>query len=225
MLKRLVFVLGATLLAFAAAAQPMLYQEGKQYFRIEPTQPTNTPGKVEVIEVFSYACIHCANFQPVVEQWKKTMPKDASFSYMPAVFNPTWETFARAYYAAEAMGVLDKTHGALFDAVFVEKLPLQTVNDVAKFFERYGKSADEALKAMNSFGVRMKMDRAKKQVLAYQVDSTPTVVVNGKWRVTGASAGSHEALFKVVDHLVRMEAATLPKAPVAQKPKAAAQKP
>ncbi len=213
MFKRLLIVAAATLFASALSAQPLLYQEGVHYFKIEPAQPsTPPPGKVEVTEVFSYACIHCANFQPLVDKWKQTMPAQASFDYLPAVFNQTWEAFARAYYAAKVLGVLDKSHDALFDAVFVEKLPLRTVTDLAKFFERFGKSSDEALKAMNSFSVTTSVERAKRQAMSYQVDGTPTVVVAGKWRVTGASAGSQEAVFKVVDYLVGMEAAGLPKA-------------
>lgn len=211
MLKRIVALLLGSLFVVACNAQPVPFQEGKHYFKIEPAQPTNTPGKVEVVEVFSYACIHCAHFEPVVSSWKQKMPAQASFAYMPAIFNPSWETFARAYYAAEVLGILDKSHQATFDAIFVKKQPMQDMDAIATFLSGFGKSADEVKKAMNSFAVEMKINRAKKQVMAYQIDGTPTVIVAGKWRVTGDSAQGADKIFKVVDFLVGLEAAKLPK--------------
>jgi len=224
MFKRIIAVLAGSLLVMACQAQPTLYQEGTHYFKIEPAQATSTPGKVEVVEVFSYACIHCAHFQPVVDAWKKNgIPAQASFSYMPAIFNPSWEVLARAFYASEILGILDKSHGPTFNAIFTERRPMGTMDQIAEFLAGYGKSADEIKKTMNSFGVEMKINRAKKMVQAYQVDGTPTVVVTGKWRVTGQSAGSHENVFKIVNYLVQMEAARLPKA--ASAPAAAPAKP
>jgi protein dithiol oxidoreductase (disulfide-forming) len=213
MLKRFAVLLLASLFVMACNAQPTLYQEGTHYFKIDPAQPTTTPGKVEVIELFSYACIHCAHFEPYVASWKKKAPKQASFSYMPAIFNPGWEPFARAYYAAEVLKIIDKTHQPLFDAIFEKKLPMQNMDQIATFLAGYGSTAEEIKKTMNSFAVEMKINRSKKQQMAYQIDGTPTVVVAGKWRVTGGSAGSAENVFKVVDYLVQMEASKLGKPP------------
>ena len=221
MFTRIAALFLASLAAVACHAQPTLYQEGTHYFKVDPAQPTNTPGKVEVVEVFSYACIHCAHFEPIVAAWKKTASKQVSFSYMPAIFNPSWEAFARAYYAAEALGIIGKTHQATFDAIFVQKKTMQSMDQIAEFMAAYGKPADEILKAMNSFAVEMKITRAKKQVLAYQIDGTPSVIVAGKWRVTGQSAGTIENMFKVVDYLVQLEAAKLPKSAASTAPAAA----
>lgn len=220
MFTRIAALFLVSLAAAACHAQPTLYQEGTHYFKIEPAQPTNTPGKVEVVEVFSYACIHCAHFEPIVAAWKKTAPKQAKFSYMPAIFNPSWEAFARAYYAAEVLGIIEKTHQATFDAIFVQKKTIQTLDQIAEFLSGYGKSADEIKKAMNSFAVETKITRAKKQVVAYQIDGTPSVIVAGKWRVTGNSAGSIDNVFKVVNYLVQMEAAKLPKSAASTAPAA-----
>ena len=211
MFKRL-FVLVFALMAVAACqAQPVPFQEGKQYFKIDPAQPTATPGKVEVVEVFSYACIHCAHFEPVVAEWKKNMPKEVHFSYMPAIFNPSWEAFARGYYAAEALGFIDKSHQATFNAIFTDKKPMGSLDQIADFLSGFGKSSEEIKKAMNSFGVEMKINQSRKQAIGYQIDGTPTVIVAGKWRVTASSAGSMENVFKVVNYLVQMEAANLAK--------------
>lgn len=222
MLKRIAALLSGSLLVMACQAQPTLYQEGTHYFKVEPAQPTATPGKVEVVEVFSYACIHCAHFQPHVDTWKKNLPKEASFSYMPAIFNPSWEMLARGFYAAEVLGFIDKSHAPTFDAIFTERKPMGSMDQIAEFLAAYGKPADEIKKTMNSFAVEMKVNRSKKMVVGYQVDGTPTVVVAGKWRVTGQSAGGHENVFKVVNYLVGLEAAKLPKTADAAAPAAAA---
>ncbi len=222
MFKRIAVLLTGTLLVMACQAQPTLYQEGTHYFKIDPVQATSTPGKVEVVEVFSYACIHCAHFQPHVDTWKQNMPKEASFSYMPAIFNPSWEMLARGFYAAEVLEILDKSHAATFDAIFTQRKPMGSMDQIAEFLGGYAKSADEIKKTMNSFAVEKKIERAKKMVVGYQVDGTPTVVVGGKWRVTGQSAGGHEHVFKVVNYLVGLEAAKLPKTAEAAAPTTAA---
>lgn len=205
------------LIAPIAQAQPVPYTEGQHYFRIAPAQPTAAaPGKVEVIEVFSYACHACDAAQPEVDRWKKTMPAEAQFGYLPAAFNSGWELMARAYFAASALGILDKTHQASFDANFKNNKPLVTIDDVANLYATFGKSADEIKAALNSFGVNAKLAQAKKQVIGYGVDSTPTLVVQGKWRITGRAAGSYMEMFKIAEFLIRMEAANLAKTASAQ---------
>lgn len=193
----------------AALAQAMVerFQQGVHYFPIEPAQASPTDS-VEVVEVFSYACIHCAHFQPAVDGWKKKIPAGASFTYLPAAWNPGWEMLARVFYAAEAMGVLDKTHKAFFDAIHVERRAFGSMDDVAAWFEANGgvKAAD-FLATANSAGVNIKVNRSKQMVPRYGVDGTPSVVVAGKYRVTGGSAGGWPQVFEIVDFLVAREQA------------------
>lgn len=208
MFARALLLIAGLAAGSAALAQPVPYQEGTHYFRVEPAQPTTAPAdKVEVIEVFSYACIHCAHFEPIVAEWKKTAPTTVQFSYMPAVFNPTWEVFARAFYAAEVLGIQKQSHEALFKAIHEERRPFRSEQDVAKFFTAYGKTEAQFLDAMKSFGVEMKLNRASQQVPKYGVDGTPTVIVGGKYRITGTSAGGMEKIFDVVKFLVDKELA------------------
>lgn len=211
MLMRLLLSATLATLAFAAGAQssPELYQAGTHYFPITPAQPaTTTTDKIEVIEVFSYACIHCAHFNPLVEKWRKTMPANASFSYLPAVFGRAdWEVFARAYYAAEALGIAEKAHQDVFDGIWVRK-NVKTLEDVAKVIAKYGKTEQQFIAAAKSFAMQAKINRSKQQVPRYQVDGTPTVLVAGKYRVTGTSAGGLDKVFDVVNFLVAKEAAT-----------------
>jgi len=139
MLNRLGILLAglvATSVATAAdapAATDAKWEEGKNYFVIDPPQPTASGDKVEVLEVFSYACPHCAHFQPYADQLKQSLPAGAAFGYMPAIFNPSWEPYARAYYTAESLGVVDQTHQALFDALHRDHIPMRTIDDLSSF--------------------------------------------------------------------------------------------
>jgi thiol:disulfide interchange protein DsbA len=204
--------LAAVLLAAAAPpalAQGMVerFQEGQHYFRIEPAQ-TTPQDKVEVTEVFSYACIHCANFEPTVTAWKKTMPATATLTYMPAAWSPSWETLARVFYAAEALGILDRTHQAFFDALHVEKRAFSSLQDIADWHAaKAGIKADDFVATMDSPAINIKVNRSKQMVPRYGVDGTPSVVVAGKYRVTGSTAGGWAEVMQVVDFLVAREAA------------------
>jgi len=204
LLALLATVLLATPLV-SAQALPEKYQAGKHYFLIEPAQPTSSGNKVEVIEVFSYGCIHCAHFQPTVDEWKKKMPAGAAFSYMPAFFQPTFALFGRAYYTAEVLGVAEKAHADLFKAIFVEQKPLHSMDDIANWYAQYGVKADDFVKTSTSFAVETKVNRANQMVKSYNVDGTPSIVVAGKYRVTGASAEGYDKLFDVVNFLIAKE--------------------
>ena len=146
MLKYLVlvpFLITAMFASSACSAEEAAgarhWQEGQDYFLIDPPQPTSTGHKVEVVEVFSYACPHCAHFQPYAEELKSKLPPNAQFVLLPAVFQPAWEPFARAFYTAKSLGLLDKTHQALFDAVHRDHQPLRSVDDLANlFYVNYG---------------------------------------------------------------------------------------
>jgi protein dithiol oxidoreductase (disulfide-forming) len=211
MLKRLGILLAVLITASAAVAADTTakpatnWVEGTNYFLVDPPQPTATGDKVEVLEVFSYACPHCAHFQPYAEQIKKSLPAGAVFVYMPAIFNPQWEPFARAYYTAESLGVLEQTHQALFDALHRDHLAMRTIEDLADFYAQHGVPKEKFLAASTSFEVESKLSRSQQIVKADAIDGTPSIVVNGKYRATGQSAGSYDQLIPLVDWLVQKE--------------------
>lgn len=191
--------------AFAAepmATSPMRWQEGTQYFLVEPPQPTASGSKIEVLEIFSYACIHCAHFQPTAERIKKELPDYASFSYMPAIFNAQWEPFARAFYAAQSLGVLDKSHQALFDAIHTEHKPLSDMAALAGFYADYGVDPTKFEAASKSFEVDSKIARSISMVPKYGIDGTPSIIVNGRYRLSRGSAGSDDQVVELVKYLV-----------------------
>lgn len=211
MLKRLGILLAGFLAASAAVAADAPakpapnWVEGTNYFVINPPQETATGNKVEVAEVFSYACPHCAHFQPYADKLKQSLPPGAVFVLMPAIFNAQWEPFARAYYTAESLGVVDQTHQALFDALHRDHLPMHTLDELAEFYAQHGVDRAKFLAASSSFEVESKLSRAQKIIQADGVDGTPSIVVDGKYRATGQSAGSYDQLIDLVDWLVQKE--------------------
>jgi protein dithiol oxidoreductase (disulfide-forming) len=214
--------------AYAAAPEAFVdsgkWVEGKNYFLIEPSQPTTTPGKIEVTEVFSYGCPACFQFHTMADQLARTLPAGAVMTYLPASFRPdeNWPLYQRAYYTAQALGVAEKTHDAMFDAIFKSgelgitnmktnrprpKSEWPTIDDVAKFYAQYGVTAADFVATANSFTINTKMKRADELMKAYGVESTPTIVVNGKYRLTTASAGGYPQTLELTQWLVSKEAA------------------
>jgi thiol:disulfide interchange protein DsbA len=162
-------------------------------------------------------------FQPTIAKLKAALPANAQMAYLPAAFRPDedWPVFQRAFFAAQALGITDRTHEATFDAVWKDDGPLRiadarthqpvkpapTIDDVAKFYAGFGVKPDEFVGVANSFAVNTKMKRADAQIKAYGVDSTPTLVVNGKYRLTAASAGGVDKVVPLVQFLIAKESA------------------
>jgi thiol:disulfide interchange protein DsbA len=214
MFKRLTFSFGliAGLLLTSACsaagdANSRQWVAGEDYALIQPAQPTSTGSKVEVVEVFSYACPHCAHFQPYADDLRSKLPANAQFVLVPAIFNAQWEVFARAFYTAQALNLVDKTHQALFDALHRDHMPLTTIDALANFYAGYGANSANFLSTANSFVVDAKMSHGVDQVHAWGIEATPTLVVNGKYRV-GAMAERHigfEEMVKIALYLVDQE--------------------
>jgi thiol:disulfide interchange protein DsbA len=224
MSKRLVALLIGLAVFSTASAQETrpqpTWEAGKQYFLVEPPQPTTTGDKIEVIEVFSYACPACNQFRPFANAIRNALPANAEMKYIPAAFrtDEDWPVFQRAFFAAQSLGLVDKTHEAMFDAVWKDGTlkindpatrrlvnPLPTIDDVAKFYANYGVKAEDFVGVANSFAVNTKMKRADAEIKAYGVDSTPTIIVNGKYRLTGLSAGGLDKVPPLVKYLVEQE--------------------
>ena len=216
-------LMGLLLLALGWQARAAeAWQEGKHYFLVQPVQRTSVaPGKVEVTEVFSYGCPACNKFQPIAEDLKKRLPPNAVLTYLPASFMPAeqWPMFQRAYLTAQAMGIADRTHVAMFNAIWAGgelqiadpktnrlKQPPPTIEDAAKFYARVaGVKAEDFLATAKSFSTELNIKRADDWIKAARVDQTPTIVVNGKYRITVGSAGGVNSLFELVDWLVAKE--------------------
>lgn len=211
MLQRLLLL--ATFALAAPLVQAQDFVEGRDFHPIAGGQPLLSDGKIEVVEVFGYPCIHCAHAAPVIADWRKTLANDVRLSYVPAVFGGVWEAYARAYYTAETMGVLERTHDKLFEVIHTEKRPIQNMEDVAAFYGEYGVDKDNFLATLTSFAVNAKIEQARQQVPAWGVEGTPSMVVAGKWRVMSPGGeNGFEKMLQIVDFLVAQERAGKKKA-------------
>jgi thiol:disulfide interchange protein DsbA len=215
------------MLALAASSYSMAadkWVEGKHYFLVTPTQPTKVPaGKVEVLEVFSYGCPACNSVLPFIKKLKSSLPANAQVAYLPASFIPSenWPMFARMFLTAESLGIAEQTHEAVFDAVWKTgelgimdqasrrlKTKMPTIEDAAKWYAaRTSVKAETFVAAARSFSVEGKVKAAEKQVRVSEVESTPTFIVAGKYRLTPSTAGGWDQTIELINFLVQKESA------------------
>jgi len=194
--------------ADVAADSPLV--AGQDYIEIQNGQPfAPRDGKVEVVEVFGYVCPACANFQPVISAWKAKLPADVRFTYVPALFGGTWDDYARAFYASESMGLVDKTHDALFQAIHIDhtlkgERGRDSVEDIAGFYAKYGADPKQFASTMSSFAVNARINKAKQFALRSQISGTPSLIVDGKYLVKG---NSYENMLHNADVLIARERA------------------
>lgn len=182
--------------------------EGVHYERIDPAQVTSAPdGKVEVTEFFWYGCPHCYHFEPYVKGWLRNKNEDIVFVRVPAVLNPGWEGHARFYYAAEALGVLNKLHEPLFIALHERKQRLYKEADLIDFAESQGIDREKFAQAYRSFSVDVKIQKARKLVEGSNITGVPAVTINGKFLTSGSQAGSYEGMVYLMRHLANEELA------------------
>lgn len=188
--------------AAAAAAAAPSFEAGVHYAVIDTPARTSDPSKIEVTEVFWYGCGHCFRFEPVVQQWKSKAADDINFVHSPAMWNKLMELHARAFYAAKALGVADKLHQPLFNALNLERRKLQNSDELAELFVAQGVEKDAFLKAFNSFGVTSQVKQADARARSYRITGTPELVVDGKYRVSAKMAGGQDKMLEVVDYLI-----------------------
>lgn len=208
-LRRSMLMFLALFVASITGATAEEFVEGTHWELVTPPQPTSTPDKVEVVELFWYGCPHCYQFEPHVQKWLKTKSPKVEFVRIPGIFRPEWAVLGRAYYAAEALGVFDKIHEPLFAAVHELKRKFDNEDQVAAFFAENGIKDDDFRKAYRAFAVEGKVRRAQEMGQRYGIKGVPSMIVNGKYRV-GASmpgVGTHANTIKVVDYLIQKELA------------------
>lgn len=201
-MKRLLPLL-VMLVSWSVAAQE--FKAGVDYEVISPPQPTADAAKIEVREFFWYGCPHCLEFEPDLNAWLGRAPKDVQFIRQPAVFNERWGAHAKAFFTADTLGMADKLHAEFYTAIQKNKRELATEEDLAKFFAEHGVAEADFRKAYHSFAVDTQMRQAEAMAPAYGVTGTPTVVVNGKYRLTGKLAKSYPNLIAILDFLIEKE--------------------
>ena len=189
----------------ATPAQPVA---GEDYVLIDGGQPYQPLAgrKIEVVEVFGYWCHHCAEFQPQVEAWKQKLPADVRFTYVPAVFSDD-DAFARAYFAAADAGALGSTHDELFRAIHDERILATnaTIDEIAWFYGEHGLVPAKMKAAMTSAATTARLQGARDFALRSGVEGTPSLVINGRYRVRGRT---HDDTLRIASQLIAQLRAT-----------------
>jgi thiol:disulfide interchange protein DsbA len=191
---------GAALPVFAAA--PSLL-EGRDYEPILPPQPGESPGRIEVLEFFSYGCPHCKDFHPLVMAWAARLPKDVGFRRVPVSFGrAAWANLARLYHSLEVTGDLVRLDLAAFRAIHEEHTNLYTPDAILAWVKRQGVNSRRFADAFESFGINTRLARDEQLVKNYKVQSVPLLAVGGRYAVTGQAAKGLADLLPIADGLI-----------------------
>jgi thiol:disulfide interchange protein DsbA len=202
-------LLTAVALASGNAAAQLV--EGKNYARIANPQPVETGRKIEVIEFFSYGCPHCAELEPHLDAWLAKLPPDVAFRRVPVMFQQRWMPLAKVYYTLDALGVESKLSPDVFKAIHGQNVALWDDNKFYDWAATKGIDRNKAKEVFTSFAVDGKMKRAMQLAQQYNIQSVPTVVVDGKFVTSSDRVGTHAQLPAAIDELVNKARAERPK--------------
>ncbi len=196
---------GPFLALYQGTAQAANLVEGRDYERIQPPQANGTPGRIQVLEFFSYGCPHCKDFHPLVKAWVEKLPRDVEFQRVPVTFGRTaWANLARLFYSLEAMGELSRLDDAVFRAIHDERVHLFTPEAITAWVQRMGVDGQRFRTVFESFGVGARVARSEQMERQYRVRSVPRLTVAGRYVVTGQAARSQAELLTITDGLIDM---------------------
>lgn len=179
------------------------------YKEINPPHTPENTDKIEVVEIFWYGCPHCHSFEPYLDAWLESKPDDVEFVRMPGIFRQDWLVHARAFYAAEQLGVLDTMHSLIFSEIHQRGKRLSSERELRRFFMEKGIDGDAFSEAYNSAETENRIKEALAKTRRYQVTGVPAVIINGKYLTSGPLAGSFERMIEVIDELIEQERAEL----------------
>ena len=201
-LKHLAWVL---LLLFFSCAQAEEYVPGRHYEILDNPTITRNPSKVEVVEVFWFGCNHCYSLESYIQPWKRNLHNDVDFWKSHITWNAQAETHARLFYSAKALGIEEKAIPAAFTAIWREGRNLLGNSEVEYFFKGFGVEKERYLSVSNSFGVNNAVKQANNRMRQWAVTGVPTIIVNGKYKVSGTREIGTSKLLDVVDFLIEKE--------------------
>ena len=193
------------LLLFFSCAQAEEYVQGRHYQILDNPTVTRNPSKVEVVEVFWFGCNHCYSLESYIQPWKRNLPNDVDFWKSHITWNAQAETHARLFYSAKALGIEEKAIPAAFTAIWREGRNLLGNSEVEYFFKGFGIEKERYLSVSNSFGVNNAVKQANNRMRQWAVTGVPTIIVNGKYKVSGTREIGTSKLLDVVDFLIEKE--------------------
>ena len=202
---RCVVALAWVVVAPHAAAQSAGLDIEGRYELLQPPQQTETGDRIEVVEIFWYGCPHCYTFLPMMEAYELVKPEYVEVRRLPAIFRESWVAHARAFHTATLLGVVDQTHRPLFEEIHEQRNPTDHKEALVAFFERQGVDRTMFEQTYDSFAVESMVRKSILMQQRYGITGTPSVVVNGKYRITGRLAGSYDNVIAVVMALVERE--------------------
>lgn len=173
---------------------------GQEFNVLQPEQPTETSGKLEVVEFFWYGCPHCYKFEPLLEAWLPKLPADVEFRRVPAIFNDRWAHDAGIYLTFEALRLTGKLHRPFFDAIHRERLRSDDSKALAEWLRKNGVDPARFEQTLKSFGVQARVRRAKQLTVSYKLEGVPTLAVHGRYTIE-AERG-FEAMLQTADKLI-----------------------
>ena len=185
--------------AYAQGAGP---KAGEQYREIKPIQPTENPAKIEVLDFFWYGCPACNAFLPPLAAWKKKLPADVSYRYVPVSFDPRNEPHTRIFFTIDALNKVDDLHAKVFAEYHNKRKMLRTPEEIADFAAANGVDKKLWLDTYNSFAVQTRTKRAQQVWMGYKLDGTPSIGIDGRYITAPSMAGSGEAALAVTDYLI-----------------------
>jgi thiol:disulfide interchange protein DsbA len=195
-------LLGALAWFAVTAAGAADLVEGKDYVLLKNPQPVETGKKIEIIEFFSYGCPHCSDLEPILQAWMQKLPPDVQFRRVPVMFQQRWEALAKIYYTLDAMGDEARLSPEVFKAVHVNGVPLYQDKAFFDWAASHGLDRTRVAEVYGSFAVNSKFNRAKALAQAYNIQSVPTMIVDGKYLTASDKVGTHAALPPVLDALI-----------------------
>jgi len=200
-LATLLVVAGAALALVAGGASAELVQ-GKNYDRIKNPQPTESGKKIEVLEFFSYGCPHCAELEPILDAWLAKLPPDVDFHRVPVAFQDRWVPLGKIYYTLDVMDEERKLSPDVFQAIHQRGIPMWNDKAMLDWAASKGLDRKKFEDTFNSFAIQGKMNRARQLAQAYNIQSVPTVVIDGKFVTSSDRVGTHAAMPAAIDELI-----------------------
>ena len=190
--------------SFAQAQQATApYQAGREYLRLDPPRPVATGSRIEVLEFFYYGCPICYEFQPHMSRWMYQAPSYVALQRVPVLSSENWEPFAKLYYALEILGEVGRLHWPVYDNFHFDGKKLNEARDMIDWVSHNGVDRDKFINALESEGVKARLERSRELVKLYEVRGVPSVVVDGKYLTSARLAGGTRQLAQVVDFLVK----------------------
>jgi thiol:disulfide interchange protein DsbA len=201
-MKKLLLALLITFSSFVFAVQP---EPGVNFKTTKNAIPTESKDKIEVVELFWYGCVHCFNMDPYLDKWADTLPKDVTFKRIPAIPRKDWVESAKAYYALESLGVVNKLHEKLFDAIHKEKLfKHNDTKALINWIAMNGKLDKDAVKAaFNSFSMKSKLSRSFKIFKSAGATGVPTMIIDGKYFTSSTMAGGEQNAIDIMNFIIK----------------------